>query len=155
MRQRVNPLEPSDRNARVNLRRRQLRVRPYCPESCRGESWHDPLFTQARTQMLESGGVQSVPIPASSPNCNPYAERFVRSVRAECLHHFVIFGERHLRYLLREYVEHYNTERYHQGLNGKLIRPNPTPGNDNQSHGAIASRARLGGLLNFYFKRAV
>jgi hypothetical protein len=59
----------------------------------------DPLFTQAWTQMLESCGVQSVPIPASSPNCNPHAERFVRSVRSECLEHFVIFGERHLRYM--------------------------------------------------------
>src|SRR5450432_1028911 len=49
----------------------------------------DPLFTHAWTQILESGGVQSMPIPASSPNCNPYAERFVRSGRAECLHHFV------------------------------------------------------------------
>jgi putative transposase len=110
----------------------------------------DPLFTQTWTQMLESGGVQSVPIPASSPNCNPHAERFVRSVRSECFAHFVIFGERHLRYLLREYVEHYHTERYHQGLAGRLIRPNPIPGNDNHSLGAIASRARLGGLLNFY-----
>jgi len=66
----------------------------------------------------------------------------------------VIFGERHLRYLLREFVEHYHTERYHQGLAGRLIRSPLVPGNDNYSLGAIASRARLGGLLNFYFKQA-
>src|SRR5450432_2693966 len=114
----------------------------------------DPLFTLAWTQMLESGGVQSMPIPASSPNCNPYAERFVRSGRAECLHHFVIFGERHLRYLLREFVEHYNTERYHQGLAGRLIQTCAVASNDNCSRGAFASRSRLGGLLNFYFKQA-
>ena len=44
-----------------------------------------------------------------------HAERFVRSVRSECLEHFVIFGEQHLRYLLREFVEHYHTERYIKG----------------------------------------
>jgi putative transposase len=110
-----------------------------------------PAFTKAWTQMLESGGVEAVPIPASSPNFNPYAKRFVRSVRAECLEHFVIFGERHLRHLLREFTEHYHVERYHQGLHGKLIHPNLSPGNDNHSLGAIASRARLGVLLNFYF----
>jgi hypothetical protein len=70
----------------------------------------DPLFTQAWTQVLESSGVQSVPIPAGSPNGNPHAERFVRSVRSECLEPFVIFGERHLRYPLREFIEHYHTE---------------------------------------------
>jgi putative transposase len=114
----------------------------------------DPLFTGAWTQLLESGGVESVPIPASSPNCNPYAERFVRSVRAECLDHFVVFGMRHLRYLLREYVEHYNTERYHQGLAGRLIQTRAVASNDNGSRGAVASRSRLGGLLNFYFRAA-
>ena len=117
---------------------------------------HDryPLFTQAWTQTFESGGVDSVPIPASSPNCNPHAERFVRSVRSECLEHFVIFGERHLRYLLREFVEHYHTERYHQGLAGRLIRSRTAPSNDNCSRADIAFRSRLGGLLNVYFKHA-
>jgi putative transposase len=62
--------------------------------------------------------VQSVPIPASSPNCNPYAERVVRSARAECLDHFVVFGQRHLRHLLREFVQHYNTERATKGSRG-------------------------------------
>ncbi len=75
----------------------------------------DPLFTQSWTQVLESGGVQSVPIPASSPNCNPHAERFVRPIRSECLEHFMILGERNLRYLLREFVEHNHTERYIKG----------------------------------------
>ncbi|MGA2451053.1 MAG: integrase core domain-containing protein [Polyangiaceae bacterium] len=71
----------------------------------------DPLFTDAWTNLLESNGVQCCPIPASSPNCNPYAERFVKTVRAECLNRFVTFGERHLRHLLTEFTAHYNTER--------------------------------------------
>jgi putative transposase len=115
----------------------------------------DPLFTKAWRELLKSGGVKSVRIPASSPNCNPYAERFVRTVRDECLRHFVVFGERHLRHLLREFVAHYNTERYHQGLGGKLVRPSSvTVGNDNGSGGGIECRSRLGGLLNFYRREA-
>jgi putative transposase len=112
----------------------------------------EPLFTQAWTQFLESGGVTCVPIPANSPNCNPYPERFVRTVRTESLDHFVIFGERHLRYLLAEFLVHYLSERYHQGLDSKLIRPEYSPANNNMPLGAIQRRSRLGGQLNSYFR---
>ena len=117
---------------------------------------HDrgPLFTLAWTKLLESGGVKSVPIPAKSPNCNPHAERFVRTVREECLDHFVIFGERHLWYLLVEFVAHYHTERYHQGIGSTVIRPQPSRTNDNTALGAIQCRSRLGGQLNFYLRNA-
>ena len=114
----------------------------------------DPLFTEAWTLMLASTGLEGVSIAASSPNCNQYAERLVRSVRAECLERFVVSGERRLRHLLGQFVNHYHAERYHQGLDGNLIRPNPVPGNDNRSLGAIASRGSPGGLLNFYFRDA-
>jgi hypothetical protein len=72
----------------------------------------DPLFTQAWTELLNSGGVKSVPIPAQSPNCNPYAERFVKTIRTECLDHFVIFGERHLRHLVEQFLEHLISDNY-------------------------------------------
>jgi hypothetical protein len=66
----------------------------------------------------------------------------------------VIFGERHLRYLVREFVAHYHTERFHQGLGGQLVRPPPAPGNDNaepvSGPATIRCRSRLGGVLNFY-----
>jgi putative transposase len=112
------------------------------------------LFTKAWRKLLRSEGVKSARIPASSPNCNPYAERSVRTIRTERLNHFVIFGERHLRHLLREFVEHYNTERYHQGLGGRLIRPSTTTANDNSTATVIRRRSRLGGLLNFYLREA-
>jgi putative transposase len=114
----------------------------------------DPLYTKAWTTLLKSEGVNSVPIPATSPNCNPYAERFVRTVREECLEHFVIFGERHLRYLLREFCAHYHEERFHQGLGGKLVRPSVEAGNDNTTGDRVECRRRLGGLLNFYHREA-
>jgi hypothetical protein len=101
----------------------------------------------------EAGGVKSVAIPAQSLNCNPCAERFVKTVKYECLNHFVIFGERHLRHLIKEFVEHYMTERFHQGIGGQLIR-NVGPTNDNGADGKVACRSRLGGLLNYYHREA-
>ena len=114
----------------------------------------DPLFTRAWTTLLDTGGVECVPIPAQSPNCNPYAERVVRTVRSECLEHFVIFGERHLRHLLWEFVVHYHSERYRQGIGSRLIRPQPAPNADNATLGEVRCRSRLGGQLNFYLREA-
>jgi putative transposase len=114
----------------------------------------DPVFTEAWTARLETGGVKCVPIPAQSPNCNPHAERFVKTVRTECLDHFVIFGERHLRHVLRKFMGHYLTERYHQGIGSQIIRPMASPSYDNATHGAIGCRSRLGGLLNYYGREA-
>ena len=114
----------------------------------------DPLFTKDWTRLLQSGGVTCVPIPAQSPNCNPYAERFVKTVRTECLEPFVIFGQRHLRHLLQEFLAHYHTERFHQGLGGQLIRPRSSASNDTGILGPIQCRSRLGGQLRFCDRRA-
>jgi putative transposase len=64
----------------------------------------------------------------------------------------VFFGERHLRYVIREYVAYYNHERFHQGIGGKLIRPTSAAGN--MATGDIKRRSRLGGLLNYYDRAA-
>jgi hypothetical protein len=74
------------------------------------------------------------------------AERFVKTVRTEWLDHFVIFGERHLRHLIEEIMGHYLNERYHQGIGSQIIRPKPSPRNDNTAGGAMGCRSRLGGL---------
>ena len=87
-------------------------------------------------------------IPAQSPNCNPHVGRFVKTIKFECLNQFVIFGERHLRYLIKEFVEHYLTERLHQGIGGQLIKQKVGATNDNGADGKVARRSRLGGLLN-------
>jgi putative transposase len=114
-----------------------------------GTDWSLPWV-----ELLKSSGVESVRIPASSPNCSPHAERFVRTVRSECLEQFVIFAERHLRHLLREFIPHYLGERFHQGLDGKLIAPATPSANDNSATGEIRCRSRLGGLLNYYHREA-
>ncbi len=119
----------------------------------------DPLFTHAFKALLkppgspEGEGTRCVKIPPKSPNCNPHAERFVKSIKDECLRHFVFFGERHLRYVISEYMKHYLRERFHQGLGGKLIQTAPSA-NENVATGEIQCRPRLGGLLNFYYRGA-
>jgi putative transposase len=114
----------------------------------------DPVFTEAWTALLQTGGVKCVPIPAQSPNCNPHAERFVKTIRAECLDHFIIFGERHLRHVIKDFVAHYLTERHHQGIGSQIIRPKASPSNDNATLDAIGRRSRLGGLLNYDHREA-
>lgn len=111
----------------------------------------DPLFTAAFRRLLADAGVEVVRLPARSPNLNAYAERFVRSVRDDCLNHIVPLGETHLRRVLREYLEHYHLERNHQGLDNALIQPRAGPANDN---GEVLRKQRLGGLLSFYERRA-
>jgi putative transposase len=114
----------------------------------------DPLFTDAFRQILKSSNVKTVKIPAKSPNCNPHAEHFVRSIKYECLNHFVFFGERHLRYVVGQYMRHYLRERFHQGLGGNLIDSTFSSANDNDSQAPIVCRSRLGGLLNYYVREA-
>ena len=111
----------------------------------------DPLFTAAFRRFLKDAGVEVVRLPARSPNLNAYAERFVRSVRQECLNHIIPLSEAHLRRVLREYFEHYHLERNHQGLDNRLIEPRAGPANDN---GQVQRKQRLGGLLSFYERRA-
>jgi len=84
----------------------------------------DPLFTHAFREILRSSGVKTVKLPARSPNLNAYAERFVRTIKSECLSHIIPLGERHLRNTVNEFTQHYHLERNHQGLNNRLIENN-------------------------------
>jgi transposase InsO family protein len=110
----------------------------------------DPLYTSQFEGTLKAAGVQLVRTPPSSPNLNAFAERFVRSVRQECLRHVVPLGERHLRYLLAQYVEHYHHERNHQGIGNAIPLPQPRA----SAAGSVLRRQRLGGILNFYERQA-
>ncbi len=85
------------------------------------------------------------------PLLNAHAERFVRSIRQECLNRTIPLGERHLRKLVYEYVAHYNAERNHQGLGNRLIEEPP---GGLPRDGPIQCRKRLGGMLNYYYREA-
>jgi len=90
-------------------------------------------------------------LPARSPNLNAFAERWVRSVKEECLSKVILFGERSLRRALREYVEHFHTERNHQGKGNVLLFPR---GTNIRRDGPVQCRERLGGLLRYYHQEA-
>jgi transposase InsO family protein len=82
---------------------------------------------------------------------NAYAERFVRSIKDECLNRMIFFGERSLRKATREYAAHYHTERNHQGLNNRLIEPD---GREELASGEIECAQRLSGMLRVYRRAA-
>ena len=82
---------------------------------------------------------------------NAYSERFVLSVKSECLDRIVPLGEGHLRAAVREFVEHYHAERPHQGLGNELIAPQARL---NGTTGPVKRRERLGGVLKFYYREA-
>ena len=110
----------------------------------------DPLYSTAFRRVLQDSGVKLVRLPSRSPNLNAFAERFVGSVRAECLARIVPLGERHLRTAVREFVDHYHEERPHQGLGNALIVGSTT----SVARGTVRCRKRLGGLLRFYHRAA-
>ena len=110
----------------------------------------DPVFTRDVRDMLAHAGVQPVRLPRRSPDRNAHVERFVRSIRQECLSRVIPLGERHLRHLVSEYLEHYHAERPHQGLEGAII----DPANDKAGLGRVVRGQRLGGLLSHYYRKA-
>ena len=110
----------------------------------------DPLFTKAFTDTIAAAGVESVRLPRRSPNLNAFAERFVRSIKHECLDRMVFFSERMLQHIIDEYISHYHCERNHQGIESRII----LPGAEAPEDGPIIRRERLGGLLNFYTRQA-
>src|SRR4051812_10476449 len=111
----------------------------------------DPLFTDGFLRTLKDVGVQSVKLPPRSPNLNAHAERFVRSIKESCLERLILFGEQSLRTAVSQFAAHYHAERPHQGLDNRLLRPEPSHlGNT----GGVQRRERLGGMLNYYYRAA-
>ena len=83
----------------------------------------DGKYCPAFQQIIDAAGVKQVPLPPRSPNLNAYAERWVRSVKEECLARLILFGEASLRHVLTQYVEHFHHERNHQGKGNVLLFP--------------------------------
>jgi hypothetical protein len=110
----------------------------------------DPLYTVAFRDRLRESGVTPLRLPGRSPNLNAFAERFVGSVRSECLAHMVPLGEGHLRAAVRAFVDHYHEERPHQGLGNECIAPAISV----IGSGPVRCRERLGGVLKFYYRAA-
>jgi putative transposase len=112
----------------------------------------DTKFCAVFQQIIDAAGVERVVLPPRSPNLNAYAERWVRSVKEECLARVILFGEAALSRTLNEYVEHYHHERNHQGKGNVLLFPAVSRGTEQA--GPIQCRERLGGLLKYYEREA-
>ena len=109
----------------------------------------DVKFTSGFDMIFRSVGIEAVKLPPRSPNLNAFAERFVRSIKFECLDRMIFFGEASLRRAITEYIEHYHVERPHQGI-GNVV-PFPLEQADSPPRaGPIICRERLGGLLRSY-----
>ena len=112
----------------------------------------DGKYCPAFQQIIDAAGVTRVPLPPRSPNLNAYAERWVRSVKEECLSRMILFGEASLRQTLTQYVEHFHHERNHQGKGNVLLFPPVS--HDAERTGPIQCHERLGGLLKYYAREA-
>jgi putative transposase len=117
----------------------------------------DSKFTRAFDDVFAADGIRTIKTPIQAPNANAFAERWVRTVRQECLDWMLIWGRRHLERVLDEYVRHYNDERPHRSLE---FRP-PRAINETSvvRVGAVAAtvvrrRDRLGGLVHEYYETA-
>jgi transposase InsO family protein len=108
----------------------------------------DTKFCAAFRQIMDDANVERVVLPPRSPHLHAYAERWVRSIKEECLSRFILFGEGSLRHALTQYGAHFHHERNHQGK-GNVLRF-PAVSQDTEREGPMQCRERLGGLLKYY-----
>jgi len=115
----------------------------------------DAKFCRAFDDVFRSEGTEVVLTPVPAPNANAYAERWIRTVRAECLDWLLIVGRQHLARVLRVYVEHYNRHRPHRALGLRPPDP-PAPAQRISGHppARVHRRDLLGGLLHEYQQAA-
>lgn len=111
----------------------------------------DKKYSEEFRSLLKESGTHIVRLPPRSPNLNAYAERFVLSIKQECLERMIFFSEKALRRAVSTYVAHYHQERNHQGLGNQLIDPEASLGEEN---GKVRCRDRLGGMLRYYYREA-
>jgi transposase InsO family protein len=111
----------------------------------------DSKYTAQFHRILRDAGVKPLLLPPCSPNLNAHAERFVRTIKEECLDRLIFFGQGMLCRAIDNFMEHYHTERNHQGLGNKIIAPDRDIG---RLEGEVVCQERLGGLLKYYHRAA-
>ena len=113
----------------------------------------DTKFCNSFRGIIKSGGVKPLKLPPQSPNLNSFSERWILSIKSECISGLIVFGEESLLKALREYSIHYHQERNHQGKDNRLLLPiagyDPT-----KTKGRIKCRSRVGGVQKYYYREA-
>ena len=132
--------------------------RPRSPHDCefathrflRGKRYlildRDTKYSDAFRSFLVHEGIKIIRLAPRSPNLNAFAERFVRSIKEECLSRMIFFGQASLRHAVKHFMTHYHAERNHQGLGNLLLQPISAPALLNRP---IKQRQRLGGMLSY------
>ena len=111
----------------------------------------DTKYSDAFRSLLVRDGIKIICLPPRSPNLNAFAERFVRSIKEECLGRMIFLGQASLRHAVKHFMAHYHAERNHQGLGNQLLQPlSATP----LLRGVVRRRQRLGGMLSYYCREA-
>lgn len=108
-------------------------------------------FQPLRSYIDDMTDTDVVLLPHKSPNLNAYLERFMRSMKSECLNRMIFFGPDSLESALKDFSAHYHRERNHQGLGNRIINPSQEVG---QEIGKVQCRERLGGMLRYYYRDA-
>ena len=111
----------------------------------------DTKYSDAFRSVLAREGIQVIRLPPRSPNLNAFAERFVRSIKEECLSRMIFFGPASLQHAVRQFMAHYHSERNHQGLDNRLPQPASVTA---LPHHPVQRRQRLGGMLSYYHRAA-
>ena len=106
---------------------------------------NDPLSKGRFDQYVEGAGCKIKRLPPHSPELNGFMESFIKTIKTECLNHFILTSVEQLRYVVNEYLEYYNHERPHSGLGGAMIKPWPQ-----DEDGEVVMFTRLGGFLKSY-----
>jgi transposase InsO family protein len=104
----------------------------------------DTKFTAQFKRILDDAGIDVVTTAFQAPNMNALAERFVQSIKRECLERLILFGADHLQRALNEFVAHYHLDRPHQGLGNRVLTVSAS---EPSKHGEVVVDERLGGLL--------
>ena len=115
----------------------------------------DSKFSRAFDEIFRSEGIEVIRTPMQAPNANAFAERWVRTVRNDCLDRILILGRRHLEAVLRVYTNHYNEHRPHRAL--QLVPPDGSNATDERNTRTTAALRRhdlLGGLIHEYQRAA-
>jgi transposase InsO family protein len=111
----------------------------------------DTKYTEGFRGLLERQGLVVIRLPPRSPNLNAFAERFVRTIKEECVNRMIFFDRSSLQRALDQYLVHYHTERNHRGVGNRLL--SNSPGLPRRC-GPVRRRERLGGMLSFYHREA-
>ena len=109
----------------------------------------DTKYTKSFKKLLDDSGIEIVLCPPRAPRCNAFAERFVKTIKFECLNKLILLGRRHLEVSIERYTRFYNELRNHQGVGNELLTAR-----EFAEDGPIECQSELGGMLNFYYRKA-